>query len=80
MYDSPMETVEYIWVNIWCKLDWILSQNCRNKLPLHTVDQLVRSAKNKMLLYLSEAGIRQRLDGPISDFKSVGVLPRDCCL
>ena len=21
MYDGPMETVEYIWVNIWCMLD-----------------------------------------------------------
>ena len=25
MYDSPAETVEYIWVDIWCMLDWILS-------------------------------------------------------
>ena len=29
-----------------------------------------------MLLYLSELGIRHRLDGPISDFKSVVVLSR----
>ena len=21
--DRPMETVEYIWMNIWCMLDWI---------------------------------------------------------
>ena len=20
--DCPMETVEYIWMNIWCMLDW----------------------------------------------------------
>ena len=26
---------ENIWANIWCKPDWILSQNCRNTLPLH---------------------------------------------
>ena len=24
MYDGPMETLEYIWVNIWCMLDWIV--------------------------------------------------------
>ena len=28
-------------------------------------------------LYLSKQGIRRRLDGPISDCKSVDVLPRD---
>ena len=32
--------------NIWCMLDWILSQKCRNTISLHTVDQLVRSVKN----------------------------------
>ena len=25
-----METVEYTWVKIWCMIDQILSQNCRN--------------------------------------------------
>ena len=29
-----------------------------------------------MLLYLIESGIRHRLDGPISDGKNVGELPR----
>ena len=24
MYDGPMETFEYIWVNIWCILDKII--------------------------------------------------------
>ena len=47
LYGDPIETVEYIWVNIWRMLDWILSQNCRNTLPLNTVDQLVRSAKKR---------------------------------
>ena len=23
MYDGSMETAEYIWVNIWCMLNWI---------------------------------------------------------
>ena len=36
----------------------------------------MRSAKNKMLLDLSELGIRHRLDGPISDCKSVDMLLR----
>ena len=22
MYDGSMETVEYIWVNIWCMINW----------------------------------------------------------
>ena len=26
MCDGPIETVKYILVNIWCMLDWILSQ------------------------------------------------------
>ena len=49
MYGSPIETVENIWSNIWCILDWIWSQSCRNTVLLHTVDQLVRSAKNETL-------------------------------
>ena len=53
IYDVPIETVEYIWVNIWCIIDWISSQNCRNTFPLHAVDQLVRSAKNETLLWLA---------------------------
>ena len=44
MFDGPTETVKYIWVNILCMLDWILSQNCRNTLASHTVDQLPRSS------------------------------------
>ena len=49
MYDGPIETVECIWVSICCMLDYIWSQNCRNTLLLHTVDQLVRNAKNETL-------------------------------
>ena len=30
----------------WSMPDWTLSQNCRNALPLHVVDQLVRSEAN----------------------------------
>ena len=66
----PYETVEHIWLNIWYMLGWILLQNCRNTLPLHTAYQVVRSAKNETLLYSSKQGIRHRLDGPVSDCKS----------
>ena len=46
MCDGPIEIVKCIWVNIWCMLDWIWSQNCRNTLLLNTAGQLVRSANN----------------------------------
>ena len=46
------------------------------KYTLSAIDQLVRSAKNKTLLYLPERGIRHRLDGLISDCKDMGVLLR----
>ena len=36
MCDCPIETLKYIWANIRCILDWILSQNSWNILPLHT--------------------------------------------
>ena len=54
--DGPMETIEYIWLNICSMLNWISSQNCINTLPLHKVDQRVMSAKNETLLWL--AGIK----------------------
>ena len=50
MCDGPKETVKYIRVNMWCMLDWIFSQNCRNSLPLHTADQLAGSTKPDELL------------------------------
>ena len=37
MCDCPIETVKYIWVSIWCMLDWILSQSCRNTTSLDAV-------------------------------------------
>ena len=33
MNDGAMETVEYMRVDIWCMLDWIMSQNCKNAYP-----------------------------------------------
>ena len=58
-----------MWVNVRCMIDWTLSQHCRDKLDLYTVDQLVRAAKNETLFYLSQPGIRHRLTGPVSDCK-----------
>ena len=29
MNDGAMETVEYIWVDIWCMLDWIIGYVAR---------------------------------------------------
>lgn len=58
-----------IWVNVRCMIDSILSQHCRDKLHLYTVDQLVRAAKNETLFYLSQPGIRHRLNEAISDYR-----------
>lgn len=54
MYDGAMKTVEYIWVNIWYMLDWVLLQNCRGTLVVNSFDQLVKSEKTEMLFYLTE--------------------------
>ena len=32
---GAMETVEYMGVDIWCLLGWIMSQDCRNEFPWH---------------------------------------------
>ena len=53
IYDGPMKTVEYTWVNIWCMLDCNLLQNCKNTLPFCIVDQLVINAKVETLFYMS---------------------------
>ena len=57
-------------------LDWVFSQDCRNTLLLHTVDQLMRNSEKEMLFYQSESEIRHRLNGPMSNCKSAGVFPR----
>ena len=48
--DCPVETIKYIWVNIWWILDWVLPQNCRNTLPLHTTVKQLGLQKLKTLL------------------------------
>ena len=34
MYDGPMETVEHMWVNIWCMLDWTVGF-CHKTAEIH---------------------------------------------
>ena len=34
MYDGPMESVEYIYMNIWCMLDWIAGF-CHKTVEIH---------------------------------------------
>ena len=42
MNDGAMKTVESMWVDIWCMLDWIVAQHCRNAFPWHELlNQLV---------------------------------------
>ena len=48
--DCRIETVKYIWVNIWCMLDWILSWYYRNILPLDTAIEQLGVQKFKTLL------------------------------
>ena len=35
MIDGAIETMEYMWVGIWCMLDWIMSQDYRNAFLRH---------------------------------------------
>ena len=34
MYDGPKETVEYMWVNTWCMLDWVVGF-CHKTAEIH---------------------------------------------
>ena len=36
MNDGAMETVEYIWVDIWCTPDWIIGL-CRMTAEIHFI-------------------------------------------
>ena len=37
MNDGAMETVEYMWVNIWCMMDWIIGF-CHKAVEIHFLD------------------------------------------
>ena len=53
IYDGPVETTEYMWVNIWCMLGWTVGF-CHKTAEMYllTVDKPVRSAQNEMQLWL----------------------------
>ena len=55
--DGPTESVECTWVNIWCMLDSIWSQNYRNTLLLHKAGQLQRSSKDTVCISNGGSGI-----------------------
>ena len=50
MYDGPVETVKYMWVNIWCMRHWIVGL-AEIHFHWHIVAQLV-TAQNEILLWL----------------------------
>ena len=37
MNEYPVETVEYMWVDIWCMLDWIIGL-CHKTAEMHFPD------------------------------------------
>ena len=57
MNDGAIETVEYMWVDIWCMLDWIIGL-CHKNGEIHfpcvscSTSRLV-STQNETLLWLT---------------------------
>ena len=78
MYDGPMETGEYIWVNVWCMLDWIIGL-CHQSAEIyflgrqftHLAVQLV-SAQNETLLWL--VGMNYENSNPLQGLTSGGTI------
>ena len=54
MYNGPMETVECMWVNIWCMLDWIIGFGHKTA-EIHFLGMSVQlvSAQNQTLWWLA---------------------------
>ena len=54
MYNGPMETVECMWVNIWCMLDWIIGFGHKTA-EIHFLGMSVPlvSAQNQTLWWLA---------------------------
>ena len=61
LWDSPCMMLIWKLLNTFGRI----LKNHRNVLPLHRVDQPVSSAKNEMLIYLSEPGTRHILNNII---------------
>ena len=71
MFDGPIETVKYIWVNIWFMLDLILSQNYRNTLSLPTINRGVQKRSSCALpIASSQCQRRCSSDGRIKKYRS----------
>ena len=51
MNDSAMETVECIWVDIWCMLDWVIGL-CHKTTEMHFPG--MGCSTSEMLLWLTE--------------------------
>ena len=51
MNDGAMETVECIWVDIWCRLDWVIGL-CHKTTEMHFPD--MGCSKSETLLWLTE--------------------------
>ena len=53
MQDGSMETVEYMWVNIGCMLDWIIVFGHKTaEIHFFGIRAQLVSAQNEMLLWL----------------------------
>ena len=54
MYDGPVETVEYMWMNIPCMLDWIIGFGQKTaEIHFLGMNKQLISAQNEMLLGLN---------------------------
>ena len=50
MNDGAMETVERLWVEIWCMLDWV--KGCHKTAEMHFLG--IGCSTSEMLLWLTE--------------------------
>ena len=50
MYNGPIQTVKYIWVSIWCMLDWTFAQNCRNEFTSFTYSWSISDSEEYKIL------------------------------
>ena len=54
MYDGSVETVEYMWMNIPCMLDWIIGFGQKTaEIHFLGMNKQLISAQNEMLLWLN---------------------------
>ena len=64
-------------------LDWILKQNCRNTLPLHTVDQLAQEPRKNLDAVVPDqflAAISDTVAYQMEEYKNSGLVAILHCL